>query len=154
MTLSVQIVPLRSTGWELTTVPSMMTGDFVTSCASVGMTMVVAETLPAISSIASTHVNQYSARDFTLGLLLRGFGWGAPLPEYTRADARTGQCRGGTWDESYSWQTTEAQDEFPGHRRQVARLLGCWVAGLLGCEVAGAEPGRSDQQPRKPAPRT
>ena len=69
--VSVQMRPSsRSTGCELTTVPSTISGVFATSCASVGRMMVVAAPATAISE--KTHVNQYTRKR----LIKRKFSWG------------------------------------------------------------------------------
>src|ERR1043166_2422620 len=65
--VSVQILPPRSTAPELTTVASTMTGDFATSCASVGRMIVVA--CAAAPAIIRTHVAQYTRKCFKRGSL-------------------------------------------------------------------------------------
>ena len=60
--VSVQMALPRAIGVELTTVPSTMTGDFVMSCSSVGMTIVVANS--GALTIIKTHDIQYTRKCF------------------------------------------------------------------------------------------
>ena len=92
--VSVQIPSPRSTGIELMTVPSTITGDFRTSCSSVGNTIVVAEAATADNK--KTHVCQYTLKCFDIDI---SPSWDGPFPTY--AGGKPGWERGGSL-ESYS----------------------------------------------------
>src|SRR5205085_5261499 len=66
--VSVQMALPRAIGVALTTVPSTITGDFATSCSSVGMTIVVANA-DALVTIIRTHRDQYTRKCFKKSLL-------------------------------------------------------------------------------------
>src|SRR5207253_2926119 len=85
--------------------------DFATSCASLGITIVVAFAGATIMRTARTHVTQYTVRGFNRESPFFSVGAGTPPLPYTRASARSEPGSGGTW-ESYSAKPSRELREF------------------------------------------